>query len=144
MTFYATAVNVVRYWLHEQHLGQPTVLWTLAVIAALCVAWRAGGRWAQADGAPMRTAFLPFMWVMLVLSYLKTFINHTVLNAPQAAVESAGGRWHYTLVVWGSGFSVDACFTIVAIVLTLLVYRVISGHPAQEETNALRASEALT
>ncbi|MGH9468767.1 MAG: hypothetical protein ACRD1N_00320 [Terriglobia bacterium] len=144
MTFYASAANVVRYWLREQHLGNAVVLWTLVVIAALCVAWRVSGWWAEGGKVPIRSVFLFLMWVMLALSYLKTFVNHAALSAPAASVAAAGGRWSYTLEAWGSGLTVDACFTIVALVLTWTVYRVARQHPIPEDKSALRASEALT
>lgn len=143
MTFYATALNVVRYWAREQHLGNLTVLWALVIIAALCAGWRVSGWWAAGQNAPSRGVFLFLVWVMLALSYLKTFVNHAVLTGSAPAVMAAGGRLQYTLQAWGGGLPVDACFTIVAAVLTWLVYRAPHQTPLEAGKAALHAREAL-
>lgn len=123
MTYYVTAARVVRYWLHNQHLGNPIILWTLVAMATLAVSWKVTTWWRGTDETTARKVFVFTIWAILVLDYFQNFINRAVLVAPPRLVAAAGGRWPYTLMAWGNEMIVDAFFTVAALLLTWLAYR---------------------
>ncbi|HUZ46201.1 MAG TPA: hypothetical protein VMW54_06150 [Terriglobia bacterium] len=123
MTYYVTAARVVRYWLHNQHLGNPFILWTLVALATLVVSWKVTTWWRKTDKTTARNVLVFTVWAILTLDYLQNFINRAVLVASPHAVAAAGGRWPYTLWAWGDEMVVDAFFTVAAILLTWLAYR---------------------
>jgi hypothetical protein len=132
MTFFGTAANLVDFWSRGQKLGHGVLLWALAGFATLVVAWKVA-RWsAEPQGTGTRKAFLSLLWAIVVLSYLVSFVNRAVLKPPAGAVSAAGGQWPYLMHVWHGVLVVEGGFTVAAVVLTWMVYRV--SHLQPEES----------
>lgn len=122
LTFGATAANLVSFWHHEQGIGNAAMLWTLAGLATVFVAWKVAG-WAREENADVaRRAFLFLMWAIYVLSCLKTFINAGVVHPTAETLAAAGGRWPYLVHVWSGSLLVQSGFTVAVIALTFVVY----------------------
>ena len=124
LTYFACAYDVMRYWLRVQHIGNAAVLWTLAVLATLVVSWKVTTWWGKTDKAVARNAFIFVMWAILILEYLKMFIDRAVLFPSAQAVAAAGGRWPYTVEAWGGQLVTNVFFTVAAFVLTWMAYRI--------------------
>lgn len=122
MTFFATAANVVGYW-HQQGIGNGVVLWVLVFIASLAVSWKVSTWWGRRGVAIERSPFIAFVWAILVLEYLKMFIDRAVLSPTSQAVVAAGGRWEYTVRTWGGQLVTNIFFTIAAVALTWIALR---------------------
>lgn len=121
MTFFATAANVIDFWHREQGIGNAVLLWTLAGLATLLVAWKVAGWCVESDRGAARNALLFLMWAIFTLSCLKTFINVSTVSPPANAVAAAGGQWPYLLHVWSGSLLVQAGFTVAAVALTCMV-----------------------
>ncbi|HUZ45331.1 MAG TPA: hypothetical protein VMW54_01715 [Terriglobia bacterium] len=126
LTYFGTAANVVVYWVHEQRIGNAAVLWTLAVLTTVVVAWKVTTWWNRADKTVARNSFIFVVWTILILEYLKMFIDRAVVNPTAQALAAAGGRWAYTFKAWGGWghqFLTNVFFTIVALILTWMAFR---------------------
>ncbi len=122
VTLYVTAVNVIVYWLHEQKIGNVAFLWTLVGLATVAVSWKVTDWWNERDTAVRKPlAFL--MWGIIVLTALKTFINHPVLHPQAQALAFAGSRWRYMVKTWGGGLGDEVLLTTLALVLTWLIVK---------------------
>lgn len=144
VTFFGAAANVVLYWQREQGIGNTAILWALAALATLVVSWKVSTWSRQTDKTVAHRAFLFVMWASVMLSYLKTFIDRAVLNPPAQAVAAAGGRWLYTVSAWGNGLVTDAFLTVVALVLTWMIYRTTRIGRSPEDIKISQVREALT
>lgn len=123
MTYFGCAYDVMYHWLHNEHLGNAAVLWTLAILTTLVVSWKVTTWWNRTDRSLARSVYLFLVWSILTLTYLMIFINHALLHPSAQAVATAGGRWVYTLQSWGSGLLVEVFFTVAAILLTWMAWR---------------------
>lgn len=145
LIYCALAANVVIYWVSEQKIGNAALLWTLAGLTSLIVAWIVEHRWwAETDVLAVSKAFPFLMWAIVMLSYLKSFIDRAVLNPPAQAVAAAGGRWAYTVETWGGGLVVDGAFTVVALVLTWMTYQISHQQESMKGAQSGETREALT
>jgi hypothetical protein len=117
MVYSATTVNVAVYWLREQKIFDPAMVWVLVAATSLPIAWWVA-RYGRNDRRTLRTAFLILVWTTTLLSHLKMLLNSRVVNASEEAVRAAGGRWSYNLETWGSTFVIEVIFTLMAITLT--------------------------
>ncbi len=124
MTFFGTAANLVDYWSREQKLGHGVLLWALAGFATLVVAWKVAGWSAEPQESGARKAFLFLLWAIVVLSYLISFVNRAVLHPPAGAVAAAGGQWPYWVQMYHRVLVVEGGFTVAAVALTWLVFRI--------------------
>jgi len=102
MVYGATAVNVAVYWLGEQKIFDPTVVWLLVIATTLPIAWWVARR-ARNDRRSVRTAFLTLVWTTTLLSHLKMLVNARVLL--------------------GSAFVVEVIFTVMAVALTWMALK---------------------
>jgi hypothetical protein len=123
LTYFGTAANVVVYWVHEQQIGNAAVLWTLAVLTTVVVSWKVTTWWGKTDKTVARNSFIFLMWAILILEYLKMFIDRAVLHPTAQALATAGSRWAYTVHAWGGQFLTNVFFTVVALVLTWMAFR---------------------
>ncbi len=118
MTIFATAANVIDFWHREQHIGNAVVLWTLAGLATVVVAWKVAG-WSQETNRRVgHRAFLFLLWAIFALSCLKTFVNSSTVSPAPDAIAAAGGHWPYVSHVWAGSLLVQAGFTVATIALT--------------------------
>jgi hypothetical protein len=97
MVYCATAVNVAVYWLREQKIFEPAVVWPLVIVTTLSIAWWVA-RYVRNDRRSVRTAFLLLVWTTTLLSHLKMLVHSNAL--------------------WGSALVVEAIFTVMALALT--------------------------
>lgn len=102
MVYCATAVNVAVYWLREQKIFDPTLIWLLVVATTLPIAWWVA-RQARNDRRTVCTAFLLLVWTTTLLSHLKMLVHAKPLLA--------------------SAFVVEVIFTVMAAALTWMALK---------------------
>lgn len=123
VTFFGTAANAVLLG-HSKPVQEVVLLWALAGLATLMVAWKIAGWCAESDGAVARKPFLLLLWAFLVLSYCQMYwftLYSPAAVSRRAHVLAAGGRWPDMASVWVRGLPVELGFTVAALALTWMI-----------------------
>jgi len=82
------------------------------------------------------------LWAFVVLSYAISFVDAAVVSPPAGALADAGGRWPYLTRVWRGAWIVEAGFTVAALALTWMVYRISLPHESPDSVTPPRTHEA--